>query len=227
MGILFGFAVLLSAAHAALPPIPQTFQATQKAIDASKWGIPQSSGCEPEKLKNTYTYYHGRQSGTCGAMQKLWGEAERVLAEVAVARYELLDKLPPMAEDVCQTESRRRLNQSGLDSLVQVDARVQSEAARVMKICEQDRQKFEDAKKYYEGECAKTLHPLKPVDSSWVKKSIDKMLDDADVLKKRYEERIARYRAQFSLGLTSAETCNQGLDAPKATPKPSGKAKRK
>jgi hypothetical protein len=171
-----------------------------------------SSDCDPQKMKRDYfNGYHARKLGTCGAMEKIWKEGLDAMQKVSATRMDGLLLVEMENRDDCQSDRRRRLYNSGLESVDMVDRRVQSEAKRIMEKCEEDRELYKRVEEHFRNNCrvAHSAEGLRAGEAG--RRDIDRLLKEAEKHKEKYETRRDRYKMEFLAGREAADGCAGSL----------------
>lgn len=193
----------------------ETFSATKQALEAARIRIPESRDCGEENLTRTYSRFHQRQMGTCGALDTLWKEAQYVQVTVFNARFDPLDAIDAdSSANNCQSERRIRLFQTALDSLESVDRRVQAEGKRIEDLCKQDRKQFQDYRQAARQHCVQMMGMQRAESKAReVEQDIDKLVKKAEKPKKWYSDETRSNRIAFSRGIAQAKACGNSLNS--------------
>lgn len=216
LGMLMAALLLATPAFAGLPGNAPgdrvAFPETERLLRSASIAIPRPSDCKPDTLDRIYNYHYRRLSGSCGALVKLWYEAENARVEVSLGRFNGLDALDAKEKtDGCQSERRQDLYASGLKAVDIADRRVQAARKRVEEACRADRERYARDVQYGKQTCASTFNQGPSRTVAGVDQRLKKDLAEAEAEQKKYETTVAQNRAQYTAGLQSAAGCAGSL----------------
>ncbi len=218
VSIFLGYILVEASSHARLPKIEE-FPETRKSLDSSRVPFlpPSPAYCRQEMydkyVRNTYV----RVIGSCGALEKLWKEAHRLLEHTVSTNLILMDMQsanPGDQADSCQTQDRLRKIQTTKVNLKSVQDRALAEGDRIMKVCEKDLEEYKTRLRTIEANCSAAITPMLPLNKKEAESNIkqgNQFLKNHDKEERNFLTRVSNLNQQLKEQEQSAIACKNSI----------------
>jgi hypothetical protein len=216
--IFLGYFLLEASSFARLPKTEE-FPETRKSLDSSRVPFlpPSPAYCRQEMydkyVRNTYV----RVIGSCGALEKLWQEAHRLLEHTVSTNLILMDMEsanPGDQADSCQTQDRLRKIQTIKGNLTSVQDRALAEGDRIMKVCEKDLDEYKNRLRTIEANCSSAITPMLPLNKKEAESNIkqrNQFLKNHDKEERNFLTRVSNLNQQLKQQEQSAIICKNSI----------------